>query len=149
MQKKLENDILSMLSQYSAQRCVLPVSFPVDLLLWLFGRETNCKKKQIKTQKVEILCFEPPPQKDYQRFTRNLLRPNCFVNSHLISDFIFQSQESMNTQLENKTELPTICSKRFVKNLINQGNGNNSAHLNLAKEYIHKVVSCFISLDSS
>ena len=48
----------------------------------------------------------------------------------------------MNTQLENKTELPTICSKRFVKNLINQGNGNNSAHLNLAKEYIHKVASC-------
>ena len=68
----------------------------------------------------------------------------------LISGFIFQSQESMNTQLVNKAELPTVCTKRFVKTLIkNQGTGNNSAHLNLAKEYIHKVVSCLNFLNSN
>ena len=67
----------------------------------------------------------------------------------LISGFIFQSQESMNTQLVNKAELPTVCSKRFVKTLINQGTENNSAHLNLAKEYIHKVVLCLNFLNSN
>ena len=67
----------------------------------------------------------------------------------LISGFALQSQESMNTQLVNKIEPPSICSKRFVTTLVNQGTGNNSVHLNLAKEYIHKVVSCFIFLNSS
>ena len=67
----------------------------------------------------------------------------------LISGFVFQSQEFMNTELVNRTEPPTICSKQFVNTLVNQGTENNSVHLNLAKEYIHKVVSCFISLDSS
>ena len=55
----------------------------------------------------------------------------------------------MNTQLVNKAELPTVCSKKFVNTLINQGTGNNSANLNLAKEYIHKVVSCLNFLNSN
>ena len=92
-------------------------------------------------------------KKNITRFTRNLLtffsHQKIYRRVVLISGFVFQSQESMNTELVNMTEPQTICSKSFVKALVNQGTENNSVHLNLAKEYIHKVVSCFSSLNSS